>query len=126
MIQQIVVLTGHLNDLRVLYSQNKTPSTSTKKNARHIPQVPERILDAPDLIDDYCEFANTKLVLFSWFYKPMHYVKIQGQSSRSIRCVVGQGHHVACSMHACTRYRNHANANSGAFGSQRELEKAAN
>jgi len=44
---------GHLNDLRVLYSQNKTPATSTKKNARHIPQVPERILDAPDLIDDY-------------------------------------------------------------------------
>lgn len=44
---------GHLNDLRVLYGQNKTPSTSTKKNARHISQVPERILDAPDLIDDY-------------------------------------------------------------------------
>lgn len=44
---------GHLNDLRVLYSQNKTPATSTKKNARHIPQIPERILDAPDLIDDY-------------------------------------------------------------------------
>lgn len=44
---------GHLNDLRVLYSQNKTSSTSSKKNARHIPQVPERILDAPDLIDDY-------------------------------------------------------------------------
>lgn len=44
---------GHLNDLRVLYSQNKTPATSTKKNARHISQVPERILDAPDLIDDY-------------------------------------------------------------------------
>lgn len=44
---------GHLNDLRVLYSNNKTPATSTKKNARHIAPVPERILDAPDLIDDY-------------------------------------------------------------------------
>ena len=49
---------GHLNDLRVLYGQNKTPSTSTKKNARHIPQVPERILDAPDLIDDYCKLVT--------------------------------------------------------------------
>ena len=50
----------------MLYSQNKTPSTSTKKNARHIPQVPERILDAPDLIDDYCKFAYKKVVLSSW------------------------------------------------------------
>ncbi|XP_031565454.1 cell division cycle protein 20 homolog [Actinia tenebrosa] len=44
---------GHMNDLRVLYSQSKTTSTTKKKNARHISQVPERILDAPDLLDDY-------------------------------------------------------------------------
>lgn len=43
-----------MNDLRVLYSQSKTTSTTKKKNARHISQVPERILDAPDLLDDYC------------------------------------------------------------------------
>ena len=54
----IFYFSGHLNDLRVLYGQNKTPSTSTKKNARHIPQVPERILDAPDLIDDYCKLLT--------------------------------------------------------------------
>lgn len=59
----IVVLAGHLNDLRVLYSQNKTPSTSSKKNARHIPQVPERILDAPDLIDDYCKFSKNSYII---------------------------------------------------------------
>lgn len=44
---------GYLNDLRVLYCQNKTPGTSTKKNSRYISPAPERILDAPDLIDDY-------------------------------------------------------------------------
>ncbi|XP_046850230.1 cell division cycle protein 20 homolog [Xenia sp. Carnegie-2017] len=44
---------GYLNDLRVLYCQSKTPGTSTKKNSRYIPSAPERILDAPDLIDDY-------------------------------------------------------------------------
>ncbi|EDO33700.1 predicted protein [Nematostella vectensis] len=44
---------GYMNDLRVLYSQSKTTSVSKKKNWRHVPQVPERILDAPDLIDDY-------------------------------------------------------------------------
>jgi hypothetical protein len=48
-------LSGYLNDLRVLYCQNKTPGTSTKKNSRYIPSAPERILDAPDLIDDYCK-----------------------------------------------------------------------
>ena len=46
---------GHQGDLRVLYSTSKIPA-SAKKTIRHIPQVPERILDAPDILDDYCEF----------------------------------------------------------------------
>lgn len=58
----MLIFLGHLNDLRVLYSNNKTPSTSTKKNSRHISPVPERILDAPDLIDDYCKIYAIKLV----------------------------------------------------------------
>ncbi|XP_013409650.1 cell division cycle protein 20 homolog [Lingula anatina] len=44
---------GYQNNLKVLYSsQNKTPG-SCKKPTRHIPQVPERILDAPEILDDY-------------------------------------------------------------------------
>ncbi|XP_033125629.1 cell division cycle protein 20 homolog isoform X2 [Anneissia japonica] len=43
---------GFQNNLKVLYSQNKTPG-STRKTIRHIPQVAERILDAPDILDDY-------------------------------------------------------------------------
>ncbi|XP_071490335.1 cell division cycle protein 20 homolog [Diadema antillarum] len=43
---------GYQNNLKVLYSQNRTPG-STKKTVRHIPQQPERILDAPDMLDDY-------------------------------------------------------------------------
>ncbi|XP_002742040.1 cell division cycle protein 20 homolog [Saccoglossus kowalevskii] len=43
---------GYQNNLRVLYSQSKTPG-SCRKTVRHIPQVPERILDAPDILDDY-------------------------------------------------------------------------
>ncbi|KAK7492880.1 hypothetical protein BaRGS_00015827 [Batillaria attramentaria] len=43
---------GHQGNLRVLYSTTKTPA-SAKKTVRHIPQVPERILDAPDILDDY-------------------------------------------------------------------------
>ncbi|ESO88263.1 hypothetical protein LOTGIDRAFT_193514 [Lottia gigantea] len=40
------------NNMKVLYSSSKTPS-SAKKTLRQIPQVPERILDAPDIMDDY-------------------------------------------------------------------------
>lgn len=46
---------GHNNRLRVLYTQNKTDSKSSKStsSARHIPSQPEKILDAPELMDDY-------------------------------------------------------------------------
>ncbi|XP_045160528.2 cell division cycle protein 20 homolog [Mercenaria mercenaria] len=44
---------GHYNNLQVLYSTCKTPASTAKKTLRNIPQVPERILDAPEIIDDY-------------------------------------------------------------------------
>lgn len=42
---------SHLNPLKVIYSI-KTPM-STKSGSRFIPTNPERILDAPDIINDY-------------------------------------------------------------------------
>ena len=42
---------SHSNNLKILYSSGK--SQAVKKFTRHIPQVPERILDAPDIINDY-------------------------------------------------------------------------
>lgn len=45
---------SHQNPLRVIYSI-KTPM-STKSGSRYIPPSPERILDAPDIINDYCKF----------------------------------------------------------------------
>lgn len=42
---------SHLNPLRVMYSV-KTPSSS-KSGSRFIPTNPERILDAPDIVNDY-------------------------------------------------------------------------
>lgn len=51
----IYYVLGYQNNLRVLYSSCKTPASSVKKTIRHIPQVPERILDAPDILDDYCK-----------------------------------------------------------------------
>eukprot|EP00189_Rhodosorus_marinus_P002787 CAMPEP_0113968802 /NCGR_PEP_ID=MMETSP0011_2-20120614/9784_1 /TAXON_ID=101924 /ORGANISM="Rhodosorus marinus" /LENGTH=485 /DNA_ID=CAMNT_0000982029 /DNA_START=343 /DNA_END=1800 /DNA_ORIENTATION=+ /assembly_acc=CAM_ASM_000156 len=43
---------GYLNAQRVLYSQNSQIGPR-KRSTRNIPQVPERILDAPDLLDDF-------------------------------------------------------------------------
>lgn len=40
------------NSLASLYSQNAAQRPA-KKNFRNIPQAPERILDAPELLDDY-------------------------------------------------------------------------
>lgn len=54
---------GYHNGLRVLYSQNNSASRSSAASARptrHIPSAPVRILDAPDLLDDY--YLN----LLSW------------------------------------------------------------
>src|SRR5690606_1860268 len=41
------------NNLRVLYSQNKIEQKKQKIVSRVISQTPERILDAPGLLDDY-------------------------------------------------------------------------
>ncbi|XP_049799379.1 cell division cycle protein 20 homolog isoform X1 [Schistocerca nitens] len=43
---------GHQNSLKVVYSHSKTPG-SVKSTTRYIPMTPDRILDAPDIMDDY-------------------------------------------------------------------------
>lgn len=50
-----IPLIGYQNNLRVLYCQSK-PTGPKAKSTRHIPQAPDRILDAPDIVDDYCEY----------------------------------------------------------------------
>lgn len=43
---------GFQNPMKVIYTQIKTPA-SVKSSSRYIPQAPDRILDAPDIVDDY-------------------------------------------------------------------------
>lgn len=43
---------GFQSDLRVLYTQSKA-SGKCKKSARHIPQAPDRVLDAPEIKGDF-------------------------------------------------------------------------
>lgn len=46
----------HSNPLKVLYTAaaSKAPMTA-KGGIRYIPSAPDRILDAPDIINDYCK-----------------------------------------------------------------------
>lgn len=46
---------SHVNPLRVVYS-SKTPVSNKSGATRYIPTTSDRILDAPDIINDYCEF----------------------------------------------------------------------
>lgn len=46
--------TGYENRLKVLYSQKATPGSS-KRTCRYIPSLPDRILDAPEIRNDYCK-----------------------------------------------------------------------
>lgn len=42
------------NHLKVLYTSNlESVHSNSTKNIRYIPQKPERVLDAPNLVDDY-------------------------------------------------------------------------
>ena len=43
---------GYENGLKTLYNQNLGPAPA-KKAFRHVPTTQERILDAPELMDDY-------------------------------------------------------------------------
>jgi cell division cycle protein 20 (cofactor of APC complex) len=41
------------SSLRALYTQNREAVMRPKRYSRHVPQAPERILDAPELLDDF-------------------------------------------------------------------------
>jgi hypothetical protein len=44
---------GYVNSMKVLYSQGQGETVRKAKSTRYIPSAPERILDAPDLVDDF-------------------------------------------------------------------------
>lgn len=43
------------NSLKVMYSQTTGKKTDVVKSTRHIASAPVKILDAPNLLDDYCK-----------------------------------------------------------------------
>lgn len=49
------VLGEYQNSLKVLYSAQPSKKSETVKATRNIPSAPVRVLDAPDMLDDYCK-----------------------------------------------------------------------
>ena len=48
---------GYQNTLKVLYSTQSVKKGEVVKPTRHIASAPVRVLDAPDMLDDYCKFV---------------------------------------------------------------------
>jgi hypothetical protein len=49
------VMEEYQNSLKVLYSAQPSKKGETVKPTRHIASAPVRVLDAPDMLDDYCK-----------------------------------------------------------------------
>uniref|UniRef100_A0A8C5FTD6 CDC20/Fizzy WD40 domain-containing protein n=1 Tax=Gadus morhua TaxID=8049 RepID=A0A8C5FTD6_GADMO len=58
---------GYQNNLKVLYSQ-VTPSSV--KKTRYISSVPDRILDAPELRNDFCKLMRTPCIQYGSLFVP--------------------------------------------------------
>jgi cell division cycle protein 20 (cofactor of APC complex) len=58
---------GYQSSLKVLYSQQGAKKSDIVKPTRHIPSAPVRILDAPDLVDDYCKSSDRNVIIW-WRY----------------------------------------------------------
>lgn len=57
---------GYQSSLKVLYS-SQSAKKEVVKASRHIPSAPIRVLDAPDMLDDYCKsvtVSNTNSIFF--------------------------------------------------------------
>ena len=89
------IYSGYQNNLKVLYSQNKTPGTA-RKTTRHIPQVPERILDAPEMLDDYCKNPFPILLLLIQYNYSLIYLLSSESSLNTIGTIKQNAAHGFC------------------------------
>ena len=65
---------GHQNTLRVLYCQSK-PTAPKVKSVRYIPQAEDRILDAPELLNDFCKCS---LSLYTFYLVEFSFLGFYG------------------------------------------------
>jgi cell division cycle 20, cofactor of APC complex len=55
------------NSLKVMYSQTTGKRSEVVKSTRHISSAPVRILDAPNLLDDYCKLMLHSTLIYMYF-----------------------------------------------------------
>ncbi|KAF9822861.1 hypothetical protein SFRURICE_016095 [Spodoptera frugiperda] len=97
---------GYQNRLRVVYSQAKVPS-SVKNTTRYIPQAPDRILDAPDILDDYylnlVDWSNSVYLWNAGTGQIEQLCTLEGSETVcSVQWVQGGGSHLAVGTSAAT------------------------
>ena len=96
--------------MAVLYQQNREAGFLPRKYSRHIPQAPERILDAPELLDDYylnlLDWSSTNVLgvalgdsIYLWNASDgsiQQLMQTQGESSHVTSLSwIGQGNYMA-------------------------------
>lgn len=60
--------------------------SSCKKLTRKIPVVPERVLDAPNYVDDYCKFFACSFIYLFFYQKLLFFTVKCGDSKRRNFC----------------------------------------
>ena len=80
---------GFGNRLAALYSHNQ--ACKAKKVARTLPSAPERILDAPDLVDDFVCWLMVVITLFIATCDPQYINVLDWSSSNVVAVALGRG-----------------------------------
>ena len=62
-----------VDNLSVLYSNAKSGTKGA--STRYIPQDPDRVLDAPELMDDYCKLCHIFIFILVQFHWEPHLEK---------------------------------------------------
>ena len=87
---------GHQNAMRVLYTANREAPAKKIKSTRFISATPERILDAPDLLDDYylnlLDWSKTNVLAIA--LGPTVYLWNAADGSIEQLCELEEGDHV--------------------------------
>ena len=65
---------------KMLYTKSK-PTPAKFKSTRHIPSVADKILDAPEIVDDYCKFPFLKDFIYRFVLSDTQVYVVDGTNA---------------------------------------------